>query len=52
MGLRLRGGIWYLRKNIGGKRHEVSTGYKKKDQRKAELAAAKIISRLIDEEMA
>jgi integrase/recombinase XerD len=51
MGLRLRGGIWYLRKNIGGKRHEVSTGYKKKDQRKAELAAAKIISRLIDEQM-
>jgi len=49
MGLRLRSGVWYLRKNIGGKRVEVSTGYPAKQRPKAELAATKIISRLLDE---
>lgn len=49
MGLRLRNGVWHLRKNIDGRRREESTGYGPKDRRKAELAANKIVSRWLDE---
>lgn len=49
MGLRLRGGVWYLRKNIDGKRIEVSTGYREGQRAKAELAANRIITNLLDQ---
>lgn len=49
MGLRLRGGVWYLRKNIGGKRQEVCLGYPANERAKAAKAAAKVVSRLLDE---
>lgn len=49
MGLRLRGGVWYLRKNVGGKRREVCLGYPAKERAQAEKAAVKVVSRLLDE---
>jgi len=45
----LRGGVWYLRKNVDGKRVELSTGYSENEKRKAQAAAIKMVSNLLDQ---
>ena len=49
MGLRLRRGIWYYRRKIGGVRKEVCLGYPEAEKAQAVKAAVKIASRLLDQ---